>query len=130
VTSVDADETGAFTAAPVKVDGVDLTLTQRVLAVSGELTNLDIFGLLTGAARFALVREVVDVDVNGDGVLDAGPNKDLDNANLLTIGLSLAGPDRFLRVGSDGFGISIDDGDIRIATLAARAAGSPSRRRA
>ena len=123
VGSVDADETTAngFTPAPVEVDGVALTLDEGIIAVSGELANLDIFGLLTGAARFALVREVVDVDVNANGVFETGVNKDLNNANLLTIGLSLAGPDRFLRVGTDGFGILIADGDIRIATIAAGA---------
>src|SRR5439155_8145581 len=100
-----------------------LDLFGDVVSASGELTNLDIFGLLTGAAFFSLQRKVVDANVNG-GVFD--PTKgDLKSATLVTFGLSLdeTNPgdpaDKYsLRVGPADFGVEILNGTLAVASLA------------
>ncbi|MHB1243995.1 MAG: hypothetical protein ACYC1P_11455, partial [Gaiellaceae bacterium] len=113
--ALDLDRNGTF-GDDAQVVGVTFALAGGFLRVAGDLVDLDVFGLLTGAAGFELVRDTVDADVNGDGA------RDLDDAILITFSLSLdeapGDPVRFLRVGVDGFGLLISDGTVRIAALA------------
>src|SRR5262249_1304488 len=110
--AVDTDESGSFTATPVVVDGVTISLTQARLFVSGTLSSLNIAGLVSGSAHFEVVKDVVDADVDGTAGFD--PATDLNDAVLLTFALTSLQ----LKVGTDSFGISITSGEVRVATLA------------
>ena len=93
-------------AMPVKTRG-------DVTAVAGTLTNLNVFGLLTGSANFAMVSKQVDVDLDGS---NATTDDRLDNATLLTIGLSALN----LSVGAGGAGLAIGpNGTVGIAVIKA-----------
>jgi hypothetical protein len=107
----------AFTAEPVTVAGRAITLSGNRLAVSGELTGLSIADLLFGSAKFALIRDTVDVDLTGNGLVD------LDNATLLLVSLT----DLQLTVGTADFGVAITSGNIRVASLAPAAPADPRR---
>src|SRR5262249_61361632 len=119
--AVDTDESGSFTATPVVVDGVTISLTQARLFVSGTLSSLNIAGLVSGSAHFQVVKDVVDADVDGTAGFD--PATDLNDAVLLTFALTQLS----LKVGTDSFGISITSGEVRAATLAP-AASTDTRR--
>ncbi len=117
-TAIDTTEGGPFASTPLP----GITATEAKLAVSGDLTGLNVLDVLTGAAHFEMTRDVVDADLDKNGTL--GPD-DLDNAQLLTFTLSLdedAGDtteSRYLQLGSDpSFGLKVLDGVVRIATLA------------
>ena len=126
-TALDLDRNGSF-GDQLLVDGVAVTQTAERLKVAGDLVDLDIFGLLSGAAGFEVSRDLVDVDL--DGVTST---VEVDNAVLLTFGLTLdeAAPGdpetRFLRVGTAGFGLEIHDGTVRVAALAPAAAADARR---
>ena len=94
----------------------------KKLAVAGRLISLDIFGVLSGEADFALQTSVVDVDFDGSGTTTGDR---LDDASLMTFGLS----NLSLSVGLGGVGLSISGGSLGIATLtpAAPASGSDER---
>src|SRR5918994_3951691 len=62
-----------------------ITVRGQQMAVSGTLSNLNVFDVLTGGASFALVTQQVDVDLDG---LSSTTDDRLDNATLLTFGLS------------------------------------------
>ena len=91
---------------------LEITQTRDRLVISGELTNLNVFNLITGSAHFAVTRQRVDVKVS--------PTQTLDNAGLLTIALS----ELNLDVGVDGVGLSISSGNIGIATINEAAPGT------
>ena len=114
--AIDTDETGAFTATGVP----GITQTQDKLAVSGDLVGLDVLGLLTGAAHFDLQRDIVDLDLDHNGTID------VQDATLVTFTVDLNGADKFLQVGTDTFGLRINDGTINIAAISAKAPASPA----
>ncbi len=75
--------------------------------MSGSLTTLNIFNLITGSANFAISESTVNVAFNGSGPAD------LTNATLLQIGLSgLMGS-----VSSGGVGVSVTGGNLGIAAV-------------
>ena len=97
---------------PIKMRG-------QKLAIGGRLTGLDIFGILTGDADFALETKLVDVDFDGSA---ATTSDRLDDASLLTFGLS----NLDLDIGFAGQGLHIGGGSLGIAILKAKAAVSPA----
>ncbi|UCF08685.1 MAG: fibronectin type III domain-containing protein, partial [Thermoplasmata archaeon] len=117
--SVDMDPADGFGTAGTVDPGEALTpavdmaigFTSEYLRVSGKLTTLDIFGLITGQVNFALVRQKVDVDLDGEVTV---PNDDFyDDATLLTFALY----NLQLKVGTTGFGIDIANGNLAIASI-------------
>ena len=122
--TVDLEAAGGWTAPTELVDpgkalptpvAMPVTLRGAQTAVAGELTNLNLFDLITGGANFALTSQSVDVDLDGDG--NALTGEQLDNATLLTVALS----DVTLFVGIDGVGLALTGGSIGIAVISAPA---------
>ena len=72
---------------------IDLT-SADLLHIAGELTDINLFDLITGSAGFAITKRLVDVDINGGGL-------DANDASLLTIGLDLTDV-RAVRAASTG----------------------------
>ena len=129
--AIDLDESAAsFDPDDVVVGLETIDLGEAKDEVSGELTSLNILDVLRGAAGFEIRRELVDVDVESDGFDVAGDN-DLDDATLMTFGLDLneggATETRYLWAGTDGFGVKLLDGTIRVATIAPAASGDTRR---
>ena len=62
-----------------------MKLRGEQLTLSGTLATLDLFGVISGSANFAVSKQLVDVDLDGSGTQTAG---DLDDATLVTIALS------------------------------------------
>ena len=83
-------------------------LTTEVLSVSGSVDSLDIAGVVSGSAHFAVTKTLVDVDLPAD----QGP--DLVDASLLTVSLS----ELQLSVGTADVGLQITGGSIDVAVLA------------
>ncbi|MCC6232978.1 MAG: hypothetical protein IT580_10060, partial [Verrucomicrobiales bacterium] len=98
----------------------DLTLdlaTEQIRA-SGSLTGLDLFGVLSGSADFAIGMDRVDVEVDGiSGFAPGIGSGDLEAASLLTMALSIptAGPG--LRFGVNGAGLHVASGSVAIALV-------------
>jgi hypothetical protein len=103
---------GAALPSPV---AMPVTVRGPITAFAGTLSNLDIFGVVTGSAKFALTKKLVDVDLDGNGTTTT--NDQLNDATLLLFGLS----DLNLNVGTAGAGIEISDGKLGIAVLNAPA---------
>ena len=87
-----------------------VTVRGEQMAVSGSLTNLNVFDIITGSANFALVTKQVDVDLDG-----IAGGETLNDATLLTLGLSSLN----LSVGAGGAGLAITGGKVGIATIKA-----------
>ena len=65
-----------------------------------------------GFDNFSVARDIVDVDLDGNGTVD------VDNATLVTFGLQLdPGSTRPLRVGIDGYGVELSSGRVVVALL-------------
>ena len=99
---------GGTAAAPIDwtnhVAGAGITLAaNETFSVSGELANLDVLGIVTGSADFALKRSVVDIDLDGS---TATTTDQLNDANMLMFALT----DLSLSVGGGGAGLSIGPG--------------------
>ena len=118
---VDLNSAGAYTAGSDPVDPgeglippVEMPVTQRgdSLAISGSLEELNIFDFISGDVNFAITRQAVDVDLDGDGDAATGVALQLDNAGLLTIALDQ------LDV-TIGGGLSVTSGQLAIAILSA-----------
>ncbi len=89
----------------------------KMLALSGTLTNLNIYNLVQGTASFAISQSTVNATV---------PGGELTDASLLTVGLSnLQGS-----AGGGGYGLAVTSGNIGIAVLQPSDAQSPSSNRA
>ncbi|MDX6411750.1 MAG: hypothetical protein QOE91_1266, partial [Gaiellaceae bacterium] len=116
-TALDLDRDGTF-GDQLTVNAIPIALRAARFSVSGELTNLDVFGLLTGAAKFSVTRQVVDAEVDGTAGFNTAAGHDLVGAALLTFSLDLTGPSRFFDVGTAGFGLRVDDGIVLVAALA------------
>ena len=77
-------------------------------AVKGDITTLDIAGLISGHASFELTQSSISLDLNGDGT------GDVIGASLLTFGISHA----FLTVGDPtGIHLGVSDASIAIAAI-------------
>src|SRR5204862_342756 len=115
------DADGAGTGLPVNaavldwatVPGSNLTLKEAKLSVSGSLDTLNVADLVSGSAKFAVTKGLVDVTV------DTGL---LRNASLLTVSLS----ELHLKVGTDTVGVSLDGGSVKVAVLAAPVPTTPA----
>ena len=115
--------TGEFSPAEVEVGGTVIGFTGGRTFVDGEITTLDLLGLVSGTAHFELERKAVKASPAGTEI----------DAALLTIALTNVQLD----VGAAGFGVRITtsgvDAGVRIASLspvaavAARRAGWRSR---
>jgi hypothetical protein len=87
--AIDLDGNGTF--------GDTVTAGGRTIALAGQFTGvggklgLSAFGVLQAFASFDMTIRDVDVDVNGDGAINAA---DLDNAQLLALDLQLIELDR------------------------------------
>ena len=117
-TDVDLDPTGAFTpvgATGVPVGGSFITSTIELLAASGRLTDINIFGFVTGDVGFDFTKQQVDVDTDGNGTFTPVANGDLDNANLTTLELTIE--NLFIGI-PDGIGFSVSSGSLALATIA------------
>jgi hypothetical protein len=90
--------------------------------IGGELT-LDAFGLVTATASFEMVKQTVDVDVDGDGEFNVSGNTgDLDDATLLTLELTIS--DFFAGVPGepgpeDDIGLAVSSGQLILASIKA-----------
>ncbi|UCE37498.1 MAG: hypothetical protein JSW00_18920 [Thermoplasmata archaeon] len=91
--------------------GDQVTYTSGIVRVSGSLSDIDIFGLITGGANFAVNKQLVDVDSDGDG--DGQTGTQYDDATLITFALDSLN----LKVGPSGFGISVSDGTVGFAAI-------------
>ena len=86
---------------------VPIQFTGPVLALTGSLTNLSIYKVITGSANFAFSLSKVDVAFSGSGT------PDLTDATLITVGLS----NFQASAASGGFGVSITGGNFGIAVI-------------
>ena len=127
---VDLDPAGAYTAGSGLVNPgatlpapVDLSVKQRgdSLAISGTLANLNVFDFITGSANFAITRQAVDVDLDGDG--NAATGEQLNDAGLLTIALDQLN----VSIGAAGTGVSVTSGTLGVAILSAPVAAGDTR---
>ncbi len=112
-TAADQVDAGAGIPAPNTV-ALPINETTSEALVAGSLTALNIDGLLTGSASFALSRSVVNATAG---------TETLTSATLLTIGLSgltVAG-------GAGSFGVSVGGGDLGIAVLQPPATANDNR---
>ncbi|TMD73457.1 MAG: hypothetical protein E6I81_04345, partial [Chloroflexi bacterium] len=82
-----------------------LILNGPLATVAGDLSNLDIFKLVTGSASFSLSRTLVNTQ-----------SPALTNAPLLTGSLSISGSQQ-LRLGTAAFGVTLTGGSLRVAAL-------------
>ncbi len=74
--------------------------------MSGSLTSLNIFNLITGSANFAISTSTITLPLN-----DSTP--DLSGATLVTVGLS----NLSLQVGSGGLGLMLTGGSLGLAAI-------------
>jgi hypothetical protein len=85
--------------------------------VAGQLDSLDIAGIVSGSAAFAISRRTVAVNLDTDNA-----TAELIGATLFTVGLS----DLQLRIGTADAGFAITDGVVAIATLSVPRATAPT----
>ncbi|HMJ89761.1 MAG TPA: hypothetical protein VK530_08085, partial [Candidatus Acidoferrum sp.] len=124
---VDFNPAGTVAGTPLTPAGgglaIDFAQEGDLLEVGGEL-HLELFEVVFVDAEFALQRQSVDVDVNGNGFFST-TEKDLDDATLLTFELTIT--NLFAGVpGSDldnpvdgGIGFAVEEGFIALAVIKA-----------
>ncbi|HVM56368.1 MAG TPA: hypothetical protein VMT74_02815, partial [Gaiellaceae bacterium] len=88
------------------------------LSADGDLSNLSIFGILSGSAHVSFARQTVDVQLPGSVIVSG--------ATLVSFSLSLGGGET-LQAGVPGFGLTVTDGTLLVAAIAP-AASSDARR--
>ena len=115
------------------IPGFSAELTNTVaLQIKGSAA-LDLFGFVVGSADFDFASRTVDVDQNANGIFSAA-EKDLDDATLLTIGLSNL--NLFVGVGAslspsntlvttDAIGFAVTGGSLGLAIVKANPAKIP-----
>ncbi|MFU8891573.1 MAG: hypothetical protein ACNA76_07980, partial [Anaerosomatales bacterium] len=102
---------------------VDLTISSTAyeLRLEGDLTELSVlFGFVNGSAHFELDREIVDVDVDGDGSIGVG---DVDDGILFKLGLSVLD----VWAGIVGYGVKVSSGTIAVASIVPNTASADTR---
>ncbi|MGZ6715887.1 MAG: hypothetical protein ACXVFG_14140, partial [Gaiellaceae bacterium] len=105
LTSLDLNNDGTFGADPadkLSVVLVPINLTTDEVFVAGDLTGLDIAGLVSGSAHFEVKKQTIQVNQGSTT-----------SATLLTFGLSNLN----LTVGTSSFGLTINAGSIAIAAI-------------
>ncbi len=93
--------------APAGSVSLPVNFTSGELSLAGSLSSLNVFGVITGSAGFALSESTIDSAANATVPL-AG-------ATLITVALD----NLSVSAGSDGFGISLSGGDLGIAVVKA-----------
>ncbi|HTD64944.1 MAG TPA: hypothetical protein VK846_00235, partial [Candidatus Limnocylindria bacterium] len=124
---IDFNAAGTVAGTPLAPPGgglaIDFLPEGELLEVGGEL-HLELFGAVFVDAEFALQRQSVDVDVNGNGFFST-TEKDLDDATLLTFELTITNlfaglPGADLDNPIDGgIGFAVDEGFIALAVIKA-----------
>ncbi|HEX9570366.1 MAG TPA: hypothetical protein VF987_11880, partial [Rhodospirillales bacterium] len=112
---VDFNAGGSVTGTPLTIGALTLDFEGEngpLLEASGEL-ELNVFDVVFVTAGFELRKQTVDVDVNGNGVLST-TERDLDNAGLLTLSLTIS--DFFAGI-PGGIGFQVNSGQIAIAII-------------
>ncbi|TMC34699.1 MAG: hypothetical protein E6J28_13130 [Chloroflexi bacterium] len=94
-----------WTQSTLAVTGLDLS--GSLAEVSGDVTGLDVFGLIHGDATFDVTRTLVTT---------AAPNPVLADAPLLVGTVTVSGGGQ-LRLGTAGLGVTITGGTLKVATL-------------
>ena len=90
--------------------------------VTGDVSNLNVFDVLQGGAKFQVSTKSVDVNVDG-GAFTPSPGGDLHNASLTTFGIDLNEDNpgdpqtRFLQFGPDGASLTVQDGSLAVAYI-------------
>src|SRR5205807_1158949 len=97
-TALDLNIDGTFSD-QLSVNSVPIDLTSDLTRVTGDLSSLNIAGLVSGSAHFELTKQSIHVDQGGSTP-----------ASLLTFGLS----NLSLSVGVSGFGVSITSGSLAV----------------
>src|SRR5205807_1794365 len=110
-TALDLNIDGTFSDA-LTVNSVPVDLTSDLTRVTGDLSSLNIAGLVSGSAHFELTKQSIHVDQGGSVA-----------ASLLTFGLSALS----LSIGTDTFGVSITGGSVAIAAVTPTSAVDPRR---
>ena len=82
-------------------------LTKDVALVISADVTVNLFGFVVGSAGLTMSRTTVDVDANGNGVFSPSTDKDLEDATMLSIGLTIT--DVFVGIGAD-----LDDTDTLV----------------
>ena len=111
VHAVDLDNTGSgatFSADPVSAGGITIDLASAGSSVSGSLTDVDVAGILTGAADFSVTKEAVSLNDDGDSGTPAVA------ATLLAVVLSSLD----LRVGGADVYATVTGGDLGVYSAA------------
>ncbi len=111
-TPADQLDPGSLLPTPISLP---IAFTTTVLALSGSLTNLNIFNVINASAGFAITESTVS-SAAGAGVALSG-------ATLITVGLD----NITASVGAGGFGVAITGGTLGLAYLAPAAATGDSR---
>jgi hypothetical protein len=99
----------------IDFDGNETTTDDRIvfttdyLKITGGLSGIDIFGLVTGGADFSVVKQFVDVDPDGNDNVDTGHGE----VSLVTFGLY----NLSLNVGGSSFGLVISGGNFGLASI-------------
>ena len=93
---------------------LSITFTAKRLTVSGSLTNLNIFNLITGSADFYAGVTTTDVTL-------AGSTPNLTDATLLTFALGNLN----MQVGYGGYGLTFTGGDLGLAVITPNSANVP-----
>ncbi len=96
--------------------------------VTGDVSNLNVFDVLQGGAKFQVSTKSVDVNVDG-GAFSPSPGGDLHNASLTTVGIDLNEDNpgdpqtRFLTIGTSDASLTLQDGTLAVALLSSGASG-------
>jgi ClpP class serine protease len=105
--ALDLDDDGQFGEAlvdDVVAGGQTIALVDEFTGISGKL-GLSAFGVVQAFASFEMTIRTVDVDVNGDGVINSA---DLNDAQLMALELAFLELDRSADINGDGFSNAAD----------------------
>ena len=88
--------------------GVSFSIANALsVVVTGDVSNVNLFDILTGGATFEVGHQTLTAQIDGSGV----------DTTLTTFGLDLTGPTRFLRIGTDDAHVMISDGTLAVGLL-------------
>ena len=138
---LDLNSNGHFgepTADQLSVGGVPIDLSGSLLQASG-IAQISVFGFVQGTIAFSFEQQAVNVDVDGNGVLNlptAGvawargpPGPDLTDATLTTFGLRIPAGQGLTIGPAGGPGLTISSGSLALALVTPSAVGQGCRRR-
>ncbi|HEV7132735.1 MAG TPA: hypothetical protein VGN27_03260, partial [Gaiellaceae bacterium] len=91
--------------------------------VTGDVSDLNVFNVLQGGAKFQVSSKAVDVNVDG-GAFSPSPGGDLHGATLTTFGIDLnedpgvTTQTRYLTIGTSDANLTLQDGVLAVAVVA------------